>query len=302
MDLRYLHVELREYQVKVHRFKDNPIIRPGMDERMGDNINGPSLIRVPDWVANPLGKYYLYFAHHQGTYIRMAYSDNLEGPWRLHGPGILDLTDSYFGSHVASPDVHVVEESQEIWMYYHGCCMPEPPRQVTRRATSKDGLQFDACPDILGSAYWRAFRWGDYWYTLEMSGRFRRSKDGVSDFEEGPCLFTENMRHSAVHRSQNTLRVFYTNVGDCPERILWISIHLDPDWHSWETDAERTLLTPEENWEGADLPVEPSIRGSVHRRVHQLRDPCVYEEDGSTYLLYSVAGENGIAIAGLTMD
>lgn len=29
---------------------------PGRD---GENINGPSLIRVPAWVKNPLGRYYL---------------------------------------------------------------------------------------------------------------------------------------------------------------------------------------------------------------------------------------------------
>ena len=34
--------------------------------------------------------------------------------------------------------------------------------------------------------------------------------------------------------------------------------------------------------------------------VRQLRDPAIYEEDGSVYLLYSVAGEDGIAIAKLS--
>ena len=66
--------------VRVKRLNNNPIIRPNMDERMGSNINGPSLIRVPDWVENPLGKYYLYFANHKGRYIRLAYADRLEGP------------------------------------------------------------------------------------------------------------------------------------------------------------------------------------------------------------------------------
>jgi len=33
--------------------------------------------------------------------------------------------------------------------------------------------------------------------------------------------------------------------------------------------------------------------------VRQLRDPGIYRENGKTYLLYSVAGENGIAIAEL---
>jgi hypothetical protein len=36
--------------------------------------------------------------------------------------------------------------------------------------------------------------------------------------------------------------------------------------------------------------------------VRQLRDPAIYQEDGRTYLLYSVAGEHGIAIAELLED
>ena len=35
-------------------------------------LTDPSLIRVPSWVKNPLGKYYLYFAHHTGKYIRLG--------------------------------------------------------------------------------------------------------------------------------------------------------------------------------------------------------------------------------------
>ena len=31
--------------------------------------------------------------------------------------------------------------------------------------------------------------------------------------------------------------------------------------------------------------------------VNQLRDPAIYEEDGRVYLLYTVAGERGIALA-----
>ena len=40
---------------------------PEIDREHGfSNINGPSLVRVPEWVEDPLGKYYLYFAHHRG--------------------------------------------------------------------------------------------------------------------------------------------------------------------------------------------------------------------------------------------
>jgi hypothetical protein len=38
------------------------------------------VIRVPDWVENPLGAYYLYFAHHKGDHIRLAYARDPAGP------------------------------------------------------------------------------------------------------------------------------------------------------------------------------------------------------------------------------
>ena len=69
---------------EIERLGNGPIIAPDMDARMGTNINGPSLIRAPDWLANPLGRYYLYFAHHNGSYIRLAVADTVEGPWRTH--------------------------------------------------------------------------------------------------------------------------------------------------------------------------------------------------------------------------
>jgi hypothetical protein len=34
--------------------------------------------------------------------------------------------------------------------------------------------------------------------------------------------------------------------------------------------------------------------------VNQLRDPAIFEEDGRIYLLYAIAGEQGIAIGELT--
>ena len=43
---------------RVELLPGNPIIRPEMlPGRDGENINGPSLIRVPAWVKNPLGRY-----------------------------------------------------------------------------------------------------------------------------------------------------------------------------------------------------------------------------------------------------
>ncbi|MGC2198527.1 MAG: hypothetical protein WA633_00030, partial [Stellaceae bacterium] len=56
------------------RLLDRPIITPELHPAIGRNIQGPSAIRVPDWVEHPLGDYYLYFADHKGRYIRLAYA------------------------------------------------------------------------------------------------------------------------------------------------------------------------------------------------------------------------------------
>ncbi len=59
------------------------------------------------------------------------------------------------------------------------------------------------------------------------------------------------------------------------------------------------MLEPELEYEGVDLAIEPSVRGWAPYRVRQLRDPAIFREDGNAYLLYSVAGEHGLAIARL---
>jgi hypothetical protein len=132
-----------------------------------------------------------------------------------------------------------------------------------------------------------------------MPGVFYRSTDGLSGFEEGPTFFSEDMRHSAVIIQDGKLLVFYTMVGDNPERILLTEIALHTDWMTWSTTDPLVVLEPEFDWEGANLPLEPSDRGFVEGPVRQLRDPAIFIEDGHTYLLYSVAGEYGIAIAEL---
>ena len=53
-------------------------------------------------------------------------------------------------------------------------------------------------------------------------------------------------------------------------------------------------------WEGARLPLKKSATGAVKGRENALRDPGIFiDDDSRVYLLYSVAGESGIAIAEL---
>ncbi len=317
--------------VRVARLVDDPILHPGSHPTAGHNIQGPSLIRVPSWISEPLGRYYLYFADHKGDSIRLAHADELAGPWNVHPPGTLQLTESLFLSepphlddqqyqqiealyrealgdtfppdlrtdlvhpHIASPDVHIDADTGTIILYFHG--LEAVGVQQTRAAVSKDGLSFEVLPELLGPSYFRVFRYGGYSYALAMPGEIRRSADGLSGFEKGPVLFDQSMRHSAVRVVGDVLEIYWTRVGDAPERIYRSIVDLGPDWLEWCESEPVEVLRGERTWEGADLPAAPSHRGAVVGRVNQLRDPAVYEEDGRVFLLYAVAGESGIAIA-----
>ncbi|MDP6114750.1 MAG: hypothetical protein QGG53_23040, partial [Planctomycetota bacterium] len=81
--------------------------------------------------------------------------------------------------------------------------------------------------------------------------------------------------------------------------ILLTTIDLTEDWQGWRASEIEEVLESEEDWEGGDLPLERSEYGTVRVPARQLRDPGIFQEDGQTYLLYSVAGEQGIGIAKL---
>ena len=180
-------------------------------------------------------------------------------------------------------------------MYYHG--LEGPAFQHTRVATSGDGINFLAQEENLGRSYFRVFKHDGKTYALAMPGQFYRSNDGFTNFEEGPRLFGPNMRHSAVIVRDDFLYVFWTRVGDAPESIMLSTIDLSSDWMNWKESEAVVVLKPEFDWEGANAPIEPSVRSTAYGQVNQLRDPALHVEDGVVYLLYAVAGESGIALA-----
>ena len=319
-------------EVRVQRLLDAPIIGPDLHPSIGVNIQGPSVIKVPNWVEKPLGAFYLYFADHKGRYIRLAYADNLLGPWQIHEGGSLQIAGSYFlveppdvspevaarlrfsqerrgvpmshdglfeatTPHIASPDVHVDDASRRIVMYFHG--LDDVSTQVTRVATSADGINFEAHPERLGRTYMRVFQHDGYTYGMSMPGQFYRSRNALGGFTEGPRLFNPNMRHAALLVRNEKLFVFWTEVGDVPEHIMLSTIDISVDWMTWEETPGVSVLHPERSWEGADAPLEPSVRSTAYGMVNQIRDPAIYEDakSGRVYLFYAVAGESGIAIA-----
>ncbi len=302
-----------------HYIHDAPLIDVASHGQLEGNANGPSLIRAPDWLSNPPASYLLYFAHHEGRSIRLATSDHLRGPWRIYPQSPLELEQSLFASspplqheldeealafiaagadgnypHIASPDIWVDHEQQQIRMYYHGRL--QNGLQRSRVATSTDGLNFEARDEIIGPPYLRLFRHNNWFYAIGFPGQLFRSRDGLTGFETGPILTGEAIRHHALLQQGQQWYLFWTRVGDAPERILVSRLDTSSDWLHWRMDEAEEVHRPRKPWEGALLENQASSYGSSMQPVNQLRDPAIYCEDDNIYLLYSSAGEQGIAM------
>lgn len=303
-----------DFELTVTRLSGQPIISYASSDTLGTKINGPSVIRVPDWIENPLGQYYLYFAHHDGKYIRLAYADSIKGPWTVYEPGTLKLEESpAFIGHIASPDVHLDRETQQIRMYFHGS--RETENQKTALAVSKDGIHFTASENVLGSSYFRVFSHNGSYYAIDTHGFLNHSKHHDKGWSIGkkaliaPITLDDaygkredvRIRHSAVWVRGDTLFLFYTRKADAPERILMSIVSMTDDWNDWTASQAVEILRPTAAYEGIQFPIEPSKKGGGIK-VQQLRDPAIFEDaDGKTYLFYSIAGEMGLAVAELSI-
>lgn len=304
-------------KVTVHRVDDQPLITSALHPDIGENIDGPSVIETPSWLPNRLGKYYMYFAAHEGKAIRLAYADKINGPWRYHEAGTLQVEDSLFCSvrptplgprpdwvapgrdwlypHIASPDVHIDDDAKQIRMYYHGLLASGD--QMTRVALSDDGISFTPMPELLGHGYFRVFRWRDYYYAISIPDILTRSINGLTDFAEGSGLRLPSMRHTAVLVIGNHLHVFWSEIGDMPERIYHGTINLTKDWVDWRIEHKCEVLRPQHLWEGTDRPLAASVPGAAYERKHELRDPCVFATADKLYLFYAGGGEAAIGLA-----
>lgn len=319
------------------RVAENPLVTVNSSATLGGNVNGPTVIRVPDWVEHPLGRYYMYFANHMGEFIRLAYADAVTGPWHVYEPGVLHVRDTAFYrsqpdpqetladfyTHVASPDILVDPGRRRFVMWLHGWWTngerwPSDPRearawarqrgygQFTQAAESTDGIHFEVRPAITRQSYLRVFQHGGWFYGVTRLGQLARSTDPLGSFEVGPNPFRDTayanrVRHVGLLLRGDRLHVFFTGIGDAPERVLVSTIELTADWSTWRASAPQDVLRPEAPYECIDRPVAPSEPGDVEEPVRQIRDPFVFDEQGRTMLFYSTCGEQGIAAAELTV-
>jgi len=263
-----------------------PIITEAMFEALdtteaeGEDINGPTVLRIPDWIspedrADPNAVYYLYFANHHGNYIRLAWADDIEGPWVLHNVGsdisvgargVLDLGSDdeidigngiVISNHIASPEVFVDDTHQRIVMHFHGPTNKGGQRTIV--ATSDLGLDFNGKiePVVLGGSYFRVFEYNDQMFAFDNSADLYVAPDSnepwgpPEGFDFNSTLWTQlandpfdqdlngsglSVRHTAVRLVEDTLQVFYSRRGDAPERILLSTIDLTKgDPNLWDS-------------------------------------------------------------------
>jgi hypothetical protein len=177
--------------------------------------------------------------------------------------------------------------------------------QFTQAAESGDGLHFTVRPAITRTSYLRVFRRGGYFYGVSRLGLVSRAADPLAAFEPGASLFRgtayENrVRHVALAVRGDRLHVFFTAIGDAPERVLSTVVDLAGDWNTWHASAVADVLAPQTSYECIDLPNEPSGAGDIEVPARQIRDPYVFDDDGRSVLFYAVCGEEGIAGAEIT--
>jgi hypothetical protein len=275
----------------------------------------------------------MYFANHMGAFIRLAYADAISGPWRVYEPGVLHVRDTAFFrpqpdptetladfyTHVASPEVFVDHGRRRLVMWVHGWWTngerwPSDPvearawarqmgyGQFTQAAESSDGIHFVVRPPLTKQSYLRVFRHDGYFYGLSRLGQLARSRDPVASFDIGANPFrgtsyANRVRHVGLLVRGRRLHVFFTAIGDAPERIFMSTIDLTSDWTAWSASPPVEILQPETPYECGDMPLAPSEGGDVEGKVRQMRDPFVFEEHGQAFLFYSICGEQGIAAA-----
>jgi hypothetical protein len=323
--------------ITVKRLAQNPLITVKSSASLGTNVNGPTVVRVPDWVQRPLGRYYMYFANHMGEFIRFAYADAITGPWKIHDAGVMHVRDTAmfrpqpdpketledFYTHVASPEILIDAERQRFVMWFHGWWTngerwPGDPAearawaqskgysQFTQVAESADGIHFEARPAITRAAYLRVFQRGSQYYGVSRLGRLSRAADPLATFEPGPNPFRDGryagrIRHVALVPRGNTLHVFFTAIGDAPERVMWSTIDLTGEWNAWRATDPVEILRPTAAYECTNLPDAPSEAGDIAVPARQIRDPFVFGEGGRAYLFYAICGEQGIAAAEISL-
>ena len=107
--------------------------------------------------------------------------------------------------------------------------------------------------------------------------------------------------HSATWVREDSLFLFLSRKSDAPDYIILSVVPLNGDWTTRRASRPIETLRPEAPCEGIEFPMKPSKKGGGINR-QELRDPYLFHDDDRSYLIYSVAGEMGLAIAEISIE
>lgn len=328
-----LHVFTATYaQFTVTRLNENePIIDRSMLSAEW-TINGPSMLRIPDWVpeaekADPLARYYIYFSGHTDPYIKLAWSENIEGPYRIFnsGEGVFHLANYSLpgklkiSHHVASPDVIIDSLNQQFIMYFHAGILTwekdNIKAQKTVVAISKYGLDFNhGLQDVIICPFYaRIFKHDGNLYAFCKEGIYKAPDpdhpwEHTKNFSRiNPHLWNKvadpfkwipkQERHLALLKEKDYMHIMYSRISSSPEHIEYSGIDTRKNIIFWKPTTPIDVLYPGYEWEGISYPIKESEEGPENK-AQELRDPYLYlDKDSTLYLLYSGAGEQALGIA-----
>ena len=98
-------VTIPRFLGRVVRLSDTPLVDAnlfppaslsGLEPEALANINGPSVLRMPDWQRGGLAPFICISGIIRQIHPPLAHADALDGPWKMHPDPIMPLADSLF--------------------------------------------------------------------------------------------------------------------------------------------------------------------------------------------------------------
>ena len=183
-------------------------------------------------------------------------------------------------------------------MYYHCPYKNGKTPQSTFNCISDDGLNFTKGDKYVIYPYLRKFDFNNNTYAIAMKGFYPKGsvlfKLVNNKFKEIADILPGS-RHTAVLNYLNKIYVFYTIVKEAPEHIYVSELNICEN-DKVKIQNTKSVIKPEEYYEHKNSPLEKSNYGATYKDVRQLRDPGIFKEGKDIYLLYTVCGEQALAM------
>lgn len=303
-------------------------------------INGPMPIYVRSWMNEYYHRYslLLFASSHTASGdeevdLKVMGLELNKETWKCLHSFSLRRKEHLRCNSLHSPSIAVDEEQQRLYMYIHGHGCHGAKQQPTLLFTSHDGLSWDfdqaklrRPPYLLWDLFYlSAPRYSprdDFYYAIAKtqedsigSAVLCRSKSLHGPFEQGPILM-KGGRHMDmyIHPGSSDMYVFFTLIGDAPERILLGMIDRSPasggshNWLDWKFLPGPIIIQPEYEFEHGNAPLKPSKPGPGLTVLNEIRDPHFLPHNDtdlkklSGFLFYTVQGEQKLAMSTLQIN